>query len=112
MTAESKARSKKAAQKPITIGAALRQRMSDPDPSSSEGETARAAQVDRLEPTLQPQVTVPASEVASDPLEAFNTRLPRSLLRRMKVHSAVHDLKIQDLVHQAMLSYFADQKEE
>jgi len=110
MMADSKAGNRKAAQKPITIGAALRQRMTDPDPSS-EGEAARAAQVDRLEPTLPSQVAAHASDVADDPLEAFNTRLPRSLLRHMKVHSAVHDLKIQDLVHQALLGYFANQSE-
>jgi|GEM_PF-2304648 len=110
MSVDSTAKGGKAAKKPITIGAALRQRMRDGDPAN-EGEIGKATQEDPLERAQETLVAAQAPELVEDPLESFNTRLPRSLLRRMKVHSAVHDLKIQDLVYQALQSYFATQSE-
>ena len=110
MSVDSIAKGGKAIKKPITIGAALRQRMTDPDPTE-EDETGEVAQEVRMEPAQETLVAAPTPELAEDPLESFNTRLPRSLLRRMKVHSAVHDLKIQDLVHQALQGYLTNQKE-
>ena len=40
-----------------------------------------------------------------DPLESFNTRLPRSLQRRLKIHVAVNGVKIQDVIQEALDAY-------
>lgn len=40
-----------------------------------------------------------------DPLEPFNSRLPRSLQKRLKVHVALHDTKIQDVLSAALDDY-------
>ena len=42
-----------------------------------------------------------------DPLEPFNTRLPRSLQRRLKVHAALHEVKIQDVLSAALSDYLS-----
>lgn len=76
------------AKKGLSIGAAMRQRMGkDETPETRE---ATAAQ--------------------SEPLESFNTRLPRSLLRRLKVHAAVEERKIQDVVHEALEAYLSERE--
>ena len=41
----------------------------------------------------------------NDPLEPFNSRLPRSLQKRLKVHVALHDTKIQDVLGAALDDY-------
>ncbi|WP_261665506.1 hypothetical protein [Deinococcus sp. Marseille-Q6407] len=86
--------------KGISIGAAMKQRMDKEQQVPQEQE---------LTATLrQPEVqSVSASTEASlnDPLESFNTRLPRSLQRRLKVHVALQGGKIQDVVHNALDEY-------
>ncbi|MHA0036622.1 hypothetical protein [Deinococcus sp. PESE-13] len=43
----------------------------------------------------------------ADPLESFNTRLPRSLLRRLKVHAAQEGVKIQDVLREALEAHLS-----
>ena len=47
------------------------------------------------------------TEGTPDPLEPFNTRLPRSLQRRLKVHAALHGVKIQDVLSAALSEYLS-----
>lgn len=42
-----------------------------------------------------------------DPLEPFNSRVPRSLQRRLKVHAALHGVKIQDVLSAALSEYLS-----
>lgn len=50
---------------------------------------------------------VAVTEGTPDPLEPFNTRLPRSLQRRLKVHAALHGVKIQDVLSAALSEYLS-----
>lgn len=78
--------------KGVSIGAAMKQRMDTPDVQA--GEQLKSVQVAPAEPTE-----------AADPLESFNTRLPRSLHRALKMHAAAEGVKIQDIVQQALNAY-------
>lgn len=57
------------------------------------------------DPPLREAETPPKSGSETDPLEPFNSRLPRSLQRRLKVHVALHDTKIQDVLGTALDEY-------
>lgn len=56
-----------------------------------------------------PHESVSAS--SSDPLEPFNSRLPRSLQRRLRVYAALHDRKIQDVLGSALDEYLRQREE-
>ncbi|AZI45097.1 hypothetical protein EHF33_19660 (plasmid) [Deinococcus psychrotolerans] len=73
--------------KGVSIGAAMKQRM------GSQEETP--VQVHVPDP-------VPLKTEETDVLESFNTRLPRSLQRRLKVYAAEEGVKIQDVVQRAL----------
>lgn len=88
------------AKKGLSIGAAMKQRMDSQEPNISPAEAAP-----RPEGGQAP--TLPAAE--PDPLESFNTRLPRSLHRRLKVHTALEGLKIQEVVGRALVEYLERQ---
>ena len=116
--------------KGITIGAALRNRMrpedaeeqareqgseqlpQDPPPSKAGTSRRQAAEVPVAEPTsatVPLAASLPASP-ADDPLESFNTRLRRSVQRRLKVYGALHDVKIQDVVNEALDAYLREKQ--
>lgn len=86
-----------ARKKGVSIGAAMKQRMG----AQEDGGLEESAQA-RPDP-----VPAISSTPTDDPLESFNTRLPRSVLRRLKVYAAVHDVKIQDALHVALDEYLA-----
>ena len=89
--------------KGVSIGAAMKQRMGTLETQAEEQqEIVQAVQL------ANPSLEVPAEvlEVA-DPLESFNTRLPRSLHRALKIHAAAEGLKIQDLVQHALMEYLS-----
>jgi hypothetical protein len=75
--------------KGLSIGAAMKSRMAKQDEPVAEVNPA----------PMLPQVD------PSDPLESFNTRLPRSLQRRLKVYTAQESSKIQDVVQAALEDY-------
>lgn len=79
--------------KGVSIGAAMKQRMDAPGQGAEEQQGA-----------VQP--TPAESTETTDPLESFNTRLPRSLHRALKMHAAAEGLKIQDIVQHALNAYF------
>jgi hypothetical protein len=97
--------------KGISIGESLRGRMTSTptEPSDVGTETKEQnAFVETLEePTTSPQTsaTPTSPAVPTDPLESFNTRLRQSTQRRLKVYSAVHNVKIQDVVNEALVAY-------
>lgn len=78
--------------KGVSIGAAMKQRM-----GSQEG---TPTQVHVPDPVL-------LKIEETDVLESFNTRLPRSLQRRLKVYAAGERVKIQDVVQQALEQYLS-----
>lgn len=80
----------------LTIGAAMKQRMTTTGEQDERADAPHPPQ-----PEAQP---APASNDA-EPLDSFNTRLPRSLQRRLKVHVALEGRKIQDVVQQALDEY-------
>jgi len=82
--------------KGLSIGAAMKQRM-------GSQEAQPAPEVEAVAPAPVP--TPPPQPEPLDPLESFNTRLPRSLQRRLKVHSALEGTKIQDVVQHALEDY-------
>ena len=94
--------------KGVSIGAAMKQRMASgngPLPEDAP-DAAPAEEVQTAEPLAVPVPNVlQASSDLVDPLESFNTRLPRSLQRRLKVHVAVSGRKIQDVMEQALSEY-------
>ena len=109
--------------KGFSIGAAMKERMNQNE-SAAPGGTAELigpqvasapAPVDMTPPVPEadlPPAAAPApssnpvtADPGSDPLESFNTRLPRSLHRRLKVHVALKGQKIQDVMHQALDEY-------
>lgn len=83
--------------KGMSIGAAMKQRM-DTQEGLENSSTAKSTT-----PTVEAGSAVQLPPV--DPLEPFNTRLPRSLLRRLKVHAAQEGRKIQDVVQEALDEY-------
>lgn len=86
--------------KGLSIGAAMKQRMGAQEtPPAPEVEDVKSAST----PALPPEPL--------DPLESFNTRLPRSLQRRLKVHSALESIKIQDVVQRALDEYLTRYEE-
>ena len=97
--------------KGISIGESLRGRMaSTPAESLEVGTKAKEQHAPAKtleEPTMPPQTsTTPTPpDVPADPLESFNTRLRQSTHRRLKVYSAVHNVKIQDAVNEALVAY-------
>lgn len=83
--------------KGVSIGAAMKQRMDSPEAGADEQPKpvqVAPAQRGAAEPTE-----------AEDPLESFNTRLPRSLHRALKMHAAAEGIKIQDIVQHALNAY-------
>ena len=84
--------------KGLSIGAAMKHRM-------ASGETVQdeASLTDAATP-LNASAAEQGTETA-DLLESFNTRLPRSLQKRLKVYVAVEGSKIQDVVQQALSEY-------
>lgn len=84
-----------ARKKGVSIGAAMKQRM------GSQAETP--------EPVPTP-VPSPQQVEETDLLESFNTRLPRSLQRRLKVYAAGERVKIQDVVQQALENYLSEKE--
>ena len=70
-----------------------------------------------IAPAQAPTATTAAAPVATvsavphEALEAFNTRLPTGLHRRLKLHAVTQNRKIQDVVHEALKAYLdrADQ---
>jgi hypothetical protein len=97
--------------KGISIGESLRGRMaSTPAESLEVGTEAKEqyAPVETLEEPMTPpqtSATPPPPAVPTDPLESFNTRLRQSTHRRLKVYSAVHNVKIQDAVNEALVAF-------
>ena len=83
--------------KGLSIGAAMKQRMT----TTQEREAPQPP----AEPEPAPPVEVSAAPADAEPLDSFNTRLPRSLHRRLKVHVAVEGRKIQDVVQEALDDY-------
>ena len=64
--------------------------------------------------TKDPKTELPPGSLAApvrpggdlpDPLEPFNSRLPRSLQKRLKVHVALHDTKSPDVLSAALDDY-------
>lgn len=91
--------------KGVSIGAAMKQRMgTQNEPEAVTAEPVTQAKVKT--PAVQP---APAATTDEDPLESFNTRLPRSLQRRLKIHVAIHNTKIQDVLHLALDEYLKKQ---
>lgn len=109
MTSGGKTGSKK---RGLSIGAAMKQRM-----DAQEGGAApeREGVITHQGPALAgATASAPPSEAAeAEALESFNTRLPRGLHRRLKVHTALSGSKIQDVVAQALDEYLtrSDKKE-
>lgn len=91
--------------KGVSIGAAMKQRMGNQN--ESEPVTNEAVIQEKVStPAAQP---APAATTDADPLESFNTRLPRSLQRRLKIHVAINNTKIQDVLHTALDDYLKKQ---
>ena len=82
--------------KGLSIGAAMKQRMT----TTQEREVPQPSA--EPDPVLQTEAATPTE---ADPLDSFNTRLPRSLHKRLKVHVAVEGRKIQDVVQEALDDY-------
>ena len=83
--------------KGLTIGAAMKQRMTTAEKQDA-GEAITPVQTGAPAAERLPART----DNDTEPLDSFNTRLPRSLHRRLKVHVAVEGRKIQDVVQQAL----------
>lgn len=96
--------------KGLSIGAAMKQRMDSQGPE--ETPAAEPPVSDRFL-WKEGDVTITPPPPEPDPLESFNTRLPRGLLRRLKVHTALEGGKIQDVVARALEEYLGrhDKKE-
>lgn len=89
--------------KGMSIGAAMKQRM-----NTQEEQAAPAAEQESRPPRARRTASTPLPEPGIvDPLESFNTRLPHSLQRRLKVHTAVEGTKIQDVVQRALDEYLS-----
>ena len=71
---------------------------------TAKGASTAAGQ-DRAELLTGRAVHGRSPEGGGDPLEPFNSRLPRSLQRRLKVHAALHGAKIQDVLGAALDDY-------
>lgn len=92
--------------KGMSIGAAMKQRMDSQPPEEPTADDPQAAAE-----LPGRRVSPPVSTQEPEPLESFNTRLPKGLLRRLKVHSALEGGKIQDVVARALEEYLAGHAE-
>lgn len=77
----------------LSIGAALRGRM---EAGEAEGQAA---------PTAAPTPQVQPAPEAVDPLEPFNTRLRKSLQKRLKLFAVQHDTSIQEVMNAALADH-------
>lgn len=57
-----------------------------------------------------PHPDEPVSASSTDPLEPFNTRLPHSLQRRLRVYAALEGRKIQDVLGSALDEYLSQRE--
>lgn len=92
--------------KGVSIGAAMKQRMGvqrENDQPEDVPAIDTPSTVQKL--TNARTRTIKAVPHDEDPLESFNTRLPRSLQRRLKIHVAVNNVKIQDVIQEALETY-------
>lgn len=99
-----------AGRKGLSIGAAMKQRMGqeqEDHPAAVQPERKKERKEEREISSIE---AVASPGVDADPLESFNTRLPRSLLRRLKVHAASNGTKIQDVLRQALESHLEQQE--
>lgn len=104
--------------KGLSIGESMRGRMTSmrtevPEEGSEPGEQNAPVEGGggaRATPMPQAALTSTSSRATSDPLESFNTRLRQSTHRRLKVYSAVHNVKIQDVVNEALAAYLASKE--
>lgn len=97
--------------KGVSIGAAMKQRMGTQESTLSSEQKVEDVEVPpRVKPVIKEVATPAVITVEDDPLESFNTRLPRSLQRRLKVYVALNNSKIQDVLNEA-LSEYLDRKE-
>lgn len=94
--------------KGVSIGAAMKQRMGQGELDSPPAGGQRAP-VQATTPPPTP-VAQPQHSPADEPLESFNTRLPRGLHRRLKVHAATAGVKIQDAVQTALETYLQEEE--
>ncbi len=97
--------------KGLSIGESLRGRMANMQAEATEENIEPAEQSIVAQPgegaameLLPPAKQGPPAAV-SDPLESFNTRLRQSTQRRLKIYSALNDVKIQDVVNEALTAY-------
>lgn len=105
--------------KGISIGAALRNRMetseSDEDKTIIEkgvrASSVSTPPVEEVEVVSVPGAGQAQAQTTGDPLESFNTRLRRSVQRRLKVYSALNNVKIQDVVAEALENYLNDKRD-
>lgn len=99
--------------KGVSIGAAMKQRMGDQETTTEREREEVKSQVIPLSDSLQTeQVAALASLITEDdPLESFNTRLPRSLQRRLKIYVATSGTKIQTVLAEALENYLIEKKQ-
>ncbi len=105
--------------KELSIGESLRGRMSDLRPDDTlhdDNETVFGHVEAENEPKsagLNPIPPEAASTPPSvlDPLESFNTRLRQSTHRKLKVYCALNNLKIQDVVNEAVTAFLVSKDE-
>ena len=95
--------------KSLSIGAAMKNRMQNQGEAAegTEREEESVLNRDKFQ-WKEGDITItpgPGHQVSDDPLESFNTRLPRSLQRRLKVYTAQEGSKIQDVVQAALDEY-------
>ncbi|CAM4197486.1 hypothetical protein [Deinococcus marmoris] len=92
--------------KGLSIGAAMKQRMdSQEQRSAPEMEEVQSGLNNALKQAVEMPILQPTGPTETQVLESFNTRLPRSLHRRLKVYTATEGHKIQDVVAQALDEY-------
>ncbi|WP_405213944.1 hypothetical protein [Deinococcus sp. SM5_A1] len=97
--------------KGLSIGAAMKQRMDSQDEGAApEVEEIQQDPNQPVKETVEGTTPPPASHAETDALESFNTRLPRSLQRRLKIYAAQSGHKIQDVVTQALDGYLQQQE--
>lgn len=91
--------------KGVSIGVAMKQRMSSgQDLPDEQQEVLEEPGLSEATSAVKP-VPQPITTVEDDPLESFNTRLPRSLQRRLKVYVALNNTKIQNVIYVALDEY-------
>lgn len=100
--------------KGVSIGAAMKQRMGDQEVKAEPVSQLTQSRVQAVLSGQSVKALAAAPMTASnitddDPLESFNTRLPRSLQRRLKVYVALNNTKIQDVLNTALDEYLKQQ---